>query len=149
MWDASDILDERPTTYLIKWKGKNPNTGNPWMNTWEEKSGCTEPLVAAWEARNSKDTGQKARGAEDIINFIISQCHILITVAVRQRTSRTDAPDPPLRARSSIRLSTKPRPEFQDTATISTREKPITESETGPPKKKFKIEEPRYPKVLA
>lgn len=62
-YEADCILQERTidrkTSYLIKWKGYNPDTNQEWTPTWEPKSNANSLLLKEWEEK-------KARSASSI-----------------------------------------------------------------------------------
>lgn len=49
LYEAIEILDERPGKYLIRWEGTDPISGKPYAPSWEDKEGCTPLLVQDWK----------------------------------------------------------------------------------------------------
>ncbi|BGP17015.1 hypothetical protein JCM10213_000350 [Rhodosporidiobolus nylandii] len=64
-WEAEAIIDETPTQYRIKWKGKNED-GDPWKPTWEPKENANAELVESWVKHGKPEMkAQRMREAEE------------------------------------------------------------------------------------
>ncbi|BFZ59896.1 hypothetical protein YB2330_000918 [Saitoella coloradoensis] len=58
-FEAERILQERDDgTYLIRWIGIDPNTGNPWEDTWVAREDCGEVLLEKWLKTKESETGR-------------------------------------------------------------------------------------------
>ncbi|WVR07197.1 hypothetical protein IAU60_004238 [Kwoniella sp. DSM 27419] len=75
LFEVLEILDERgpPNSgkgeYLVQWKGDDPDTGEPWVPTWERKTDCTAGLIAEWKAKrraNPEIVGQGRKKLEEM-----------------------------------------------------------------------------------
>jgi hypothetical protein len=54
-WPVSEITGERPREYRVKWEGINPETGEPWEESWVPKRDCTADLVEKWKRSRASD----------------------------------------------------------------------------------------------
>ena len=70
LWEADCILDERGPaatgSYLVKWKGTDPDTGEIYKPTWEKKSGCTPDLIRDWKKLKKADPSVVGKGTKEI-----------------------------------------------------------------------------------
>ncbi|GAO49219.1 hypothetical protein G7K_3376-t1 [Saitoella complicata NRRL Y-17804] len=58
-FEAERILQERDDgTYLVRWVGINPDTGNPWKDTWVAREDCGEDLLETWLKTKESETGR-------------------------------------------------------------------------------------------
>ncbi|KAJ3887669.1 hypothetical protein GG344DRAFT_80495 [Lentinula edodes] len=48
LWDAVAIVDERATAFKVKWAGTDPETGEPWADSWVAKCDVTPDMVDVW-----------------------------------------------------------------------------------------------------
>lgn len=61
LYAAECILDEdggraSKGKYLIKWAGLDPETGEPWLPSWEPRDGVSNDLIAEWKAKKTLDS---------------------------------------------------------------------------------------------
>ncbi|KAG6905085.1 hypothetical protein DXG01_005193 [Tephrocybe rancida] len=52
-WPVKRLLGERGNKYLVEWEDVDPDTNEPWNDTWEKKEDISEDLVADWEAQKA------------------------------------------------------------------------------------------------
>ncbi|KZT18411.1 hypothetical protein NEOLEDRAFT_1143431 [Neolentinus lepideus HHB14362 ss-1] len=68
LWEVIEITGEQGRRYRVKWAGINPETGQPWADSWVPKHDCTDDLVEEWKRkkarkRKGKD-GEKTKTAK-------------------------------------------------------------------------------------
>ena len=70
LWEAESILDERGAagtgSYLVKWKGTDPETGKSYEPTWETKSGCTSALIWEWKRLKNADPSVVGKAGKEL-----------------------------------------------------------------------------------
>lgn len=54
LWEVERITAEKGKLFKVKWKGFDPATGKPWVDSWVEKKDCTPDLVIAWKAEKKE-----------------------------------------------------------------------------------------------
>jgi hypothetical protein len=65
LWNAECILQERRGQYLVRWEGIDPDTGEPWADSWVAKHDCTDDLIKEWkEEKRAKTDRAKAKRAK-------------------------------------------------------------------------------------
>lgn len=58
-WQALEILAEDRRRYKIRWAGTDPDTGEPWENSWTLKEYVTSDLVQTWKRKKQQATKAK------------------------------------------------------------------------------------------
>ncbi|PLW39514.1 hypothetical protein PCASD_07698 [Puccinia coronata f. sp. avenae] len=53
-YEAIEILKEKAGRYYIRWAGIDPETNEPWKNSWEPKEMANDLLVADWKEKKRK-----------------------------------------------------------------------------------------------
>jgi hypothetical protein len=61
LWEVIEITAEKPKAYKVKWAGIDPQTGDPWQESWVPKSDCTDDLVMTWKRNQAKKKKEAAK----------------------------------------------------------------------------------------
>jgi hypothetical protein len=111
LWEALEILKEARHTYLVKWGGVDPSTGDPWQPSWVPKRDCTDDLIYEWKikaAKKKQKTTRKGKGrgkkveSEECSNPALRQTEHVTTGSNSNSSSRTLGKDvKPMISRSS------------------------------------------------
>jgi len=54
LYEVIEITGETKTKYKVRWKGNNPETKKPWLQSWVLKRDCTNDLVLIWKTEKKK-----------------------------------------------------------------------------------------------
>ena len=51
LYSVIEITGEKGKRFKVRWEGIDPKTNRPWLQSWVDKSDCTDDLVLAWKKK--------------------------------------------------------------------------------------------------
>jgi hypothetical protein len=58
LWEVIAIVDEKRGRFKVQWAGTDPQTKEPWPNSWVGKNDVTSDLVKEWKEKRASKKGR-------------------------------------------------------------------------------------------
>ena len=88
-WEALEIVDEDRTRYKVKWAGIDPQTGEPWEDSWTLKAYVTPDLKQVWIKKKKLAAQTKQQKRKSSASTRKSRGTSASTTSTRTKTKRT------------------------------------------------------------
>lgn len=120
-WEALRVIEQRgqgfALQYLIEWKGIDPETGEPWVPTWEKASNAGAVLRASWKAELARRAREKKEAT------VAARC------STQQHSAREESPAHAIQTRGARHSRVVESPEASESEIA---ENPPTETRQSP-----------------